>query len=170
MWSLAYGQDPSRFAIPQFSQFLAVGSPRYLMCICPWMNHSDCHHFADQVKVKIKGQGHYLVISGSRRNPYFFSSFDRINFILGGNVAYGQALSWLVFGGDRPWPLKFRRSRIKLTPRSNFHIAGTISYNTRVLSESVKILAIWRHLTTQWHKNHFFTQYFISSFLDQMWS
>ena len=58
------------------------------------------HHF----KVKVKGQGHIVVKVGCRRNPYFLSSFYQINSKLGVKVAYGQPLSWLIFGTDQPWP------------------------------------------------------------------
>ena len=56
------------------------------------------------LKVKVKGQGHFVVNHGGRRNTNFLSNFDRIVSKLHGNLVYGQALSWLVFGGDRPWP------------------------------------------------------------------
>ena len=118
-----------------------------------------------------------MVISVSQQNNFSGSNFCRINFKLDGNVAYTQALSWLVFVGNRPWPLKHvkvsQRSK-KSTPRSNFRIAGTILSsisNERywwVLSGSVEILAIWRHMTSQWCQNCFLTQIFTSSNLVQM--
>ena len=135
---------------------------------------SKCHHntytcvlkawqyFIFHIKVKVKGQGHFVVISGSQRNNFPGSNFYQIDFKLDGNVAYTQAHSWLVFIGNQPWPLEFLQRSKKLTPRSNFHIAGTISCsisNERywwVLSGSVTILAIWRHMTSQWRKNCFF--------------
>ena len=55
----------------------------------------------------------------SWRNTYFSSSIDWIDSKLHGNVAYGQAHSWLVFDGDRPWLQKVWRGQIKLTSRSN---------------------------------------------------
>ena len=46
-----------------------------------------------KIKVKVKGQGHFLVNPGGRRNPRFLSNFDRIVSKLHGHVVHGQALS-----------------------------------------------------------------------------
>ena len=82
------------------------------------------------IHAKGQGQGQFFVNFMWWRNPKFLSSFYRIDFKLSGNVAYTQALSWLVFADDWPWPLSFRRRVKKLTPRSKFYVAQTISCST----------------------------------------
>jgi len=56
------------------------------------------------MKVNVKGQGQIAVNRGDKLNPYGSSNINRINSKLYRNIVYGLALSWLVFGGDRPWP------------------------------------------------------------------
>ena len=113
-----------------FSHSLGYIAARNLSCGWASMTHHDSNHFWRSIMVKVKGQGHFRSILGSQRNAYFLSSFDPTNFKFGGNVAYVQALSWLVFGVERPWPWEVRWRVKKLTPRSNFHIAAAISCST----------------------------------------
>ena len=121
-------------------------------------------------KVKVKGQGHFMVTLGSQWSNFPGSNFYRINFKLDGNVPCTQALSWLVLIGDRPHRKNFAEGQIKLTPSSNFRFAGTMSCsisNERywwVVSGSVGMFAVWRHMTSQWRKNRSFPPNFLSSF------
>ena len=121
-----------------------------------WCNNCFMQKLHWLIKVKVKGQNQFSANFGIGRNLHFWSSCHQIDFKLDGYVVYGQALSWSVFGADRPWPFEFMHGSKKLTTRSIFYIALTISCNTSnwrswlVVSESVGILTIWRYLTTTW--------------------
>ena len=87
----------------------AISSLRYYTCKYLLTNHCDSHRFGHSTKVKVKGQGHFMVISRPRRNRYFFSRFDGICFNVCGKIAYMQAPSRLVFGGNRARPMGFNQ-------------------------------------------------------------
>ena len=126
-----------------------------LSCSCISMTHHDCTHFWHHVKVKVKGQGQNVVILRGRRNPYFLSSFYLIDLKLGGNVAYVQALSWLVFGGDRPWPLgflhmskKWRQGQIFMSHKP-YHVVPQIEGIDEYFHDQLEFWrydVIWRHI------------------------
>ena len=45
------------------------------------------------IKFKVKGQGHFAVNHGGRRNPHFLSNFNVMISKLGGYIGFGMALS-----------------------------------------------------------------------------
>jgi hypothetical protein len=74
-----------------FLKHFSPSTSRHLSYRWPSMRHNDSshkrHHF------KIKGQGHFMVKSSGRRNPYILRSSNHTNSKLGVKVAYGLALS-----------------------------------------------------------------------------
>ena len=124
----------------------------YITCIGVLMTF---HQPDRPIHAQGQGQGQFLVNFMRWRNPKFLNSFDRINFKLGGNVTSAQALSWLVFGGNRPWPLGFLR-RSKKWPQGQifmshkpYHVVPQIEGVDEYFHDQLEFWrydVIWRHI------------------------
>ena len=82
------------------------------------------------IKVKVKGQGHFAVNHGGRRNPYFWSNFDVMISKLGGYIGCDIALSWLIFSIDRPLHSRSFWRSFMFYPKVKFSSCSTISSST----------------------------------------
>ena len=105
-----------------FSRLTGISSSSNLTCRYISKIHQDWHHFPAEFLVKVKGQGHFRSFLGSRRNPYFLSSFYWIDFKFCGKVAYMPHHKPLIFGASRTWPSKDRLRVKKLTPWSKLYL------------------------------------------------
>jgi hypothetical protein len=122
-----------------------------------WQSTHWWHYF----KVNLKDQGHVIVKVGCERNTYFLNGCNQINSKLGVKVAYGLLLSWLIFGAEPRWP-SWVSLRVgiflpqgRIVPYCTMSGSTSCEYPWWVLSKSIKILTLWRHLVTSWSKTEF---------------